>query len=1118
MKKIAFPFILLTVLLLLAQNNNFNVANAFDFVNEFNTREEYIEAGVELNSEIADEGFVLLKNKDNFLPLKGNEHISLCGKNSIFIANNGLDNRTTSSEIPKCDLIKSLEDVGFNLNQDLIDFYNDVSLSGAGRFLGSSSSGSVYRMPIGETPLSSYGDDILKTFDNYKDAAIFVVTRTGGFSYDLPRLNAVDSIKDSYTYKHQLELSNNELDLLNEIKKHTENVIVLINSSNIFQCNAFENDDKIKAVLWIGHPGDVGVSAVGRILTGRVNPSGRTVDTWPRIFENDPTWQNFGDNSQTNLVYNEKTDQKEGVPQDTMFAADGAPMMSWGINNRYINHNEILWSDEANRVVSSGVDKARPASYISYEEGIYLDYRYYETRYADMAKINQEEADNWYKGDNGVIYPFGYGISYTSFKQKITAVSPINSKKLSKDDDLISVEVEVTNTGTMAGKDVVQAYWKAPYVNGEIEKADRVLCAYEKTGIIHPGKSEKVYLTMHLQDLANYDWNDANHNNFSGYELDGGKYTISVNKNAHEEYDSIDLNLNDSGIQFKTDRYTGTEVKNRFSNKDFFNTLPTSSDIEFTQMSRSDFIKTASTHPTFIDRTVKKESRFEEFLTHEFTIDEVDSRKQFDYIPQDAYKTEQDAIDGKFSQANVSKRKAERIQLNELVDLKFDDSKWNDFINEFTYEEMIKFIENHKLSSPTMESIGKPAITQTDNTEKFGIINWACSPTIAATFNRRLAKKQGEYVGFESKFSGKQGWLAPACNLHRSPFGGKNYGFYSADAFLSGTMCSEVVKAATKKGVICYVKYFGCHEQTTNSLGVATFLNEQTLRELYLKPFQYVVQNAKTIGILAAYNRVGLIESAGNYRLLTNVLREEWGFKGAVLSDMTHSGNGYINYKCYENVTFRTLSGCNAQWDITGFSGATGDIYWDDEMKAPIYELDGQKVVSYTWWYAVRERIKELMYMYANCNLINTKTYSLDSDIKLENVVGNVITIRTGDEINFKVILPDSMKDRKDVAIRLSSSSGLPEGLNFEKSTFVGRINQPGNYEFTVIIKSEDYYKTYEIAQNFEFKVLPKFDEIDVPIEEKNSNGFVAGICVSCGILIVAGLIIFVLLKRKIAH
>ena len=1063
-KKLLIP-LFLTAMAIPCLSNGFNGVSA-DAIGEYTDKTAYIKYGSAINDQLADEGFVLLKNKDGFLPLAPQgKKISVVGKSSTNLARGGAGSGSgsVSSGVTSIDLQESLTKVGYTLNGNLTSFYKGSS-SGSGRTNGNDGWKGNSEVTIGETPMSSYSSSLLASLDEYNDAIIQVITREGSEGCDVKTCNAHDSKKtnssaEQVSDRHALQLSENEEALFNEAKKHSDNIIFVINSSNIFQCNQLENDDKVKAILWIGNPGDRGPGAVGRILSGEVNPSGRTVDTWARDFTLDPTFQNFSDNAQTNLVTS-KSGKKYYAPQDTMIAADGKPMLSYGTDKAYSKHSSPRWDSarggEEFGVVSGGINGVKPAAYVSYEEGIYVDYRYYETRYADMAKADKAAADAWYNGQHGVIFPFGYGLSYTTFTQKIVKSNVAKNSTINQGREVISVTVEVENTGTVAGKDVVQLYWKAPYTSGGIEKADHVLCAFDKTKVLQPGQKQQISLSFYMQDVANYDFSDANKNGFCGYELDCGDYALFLAKNAHEAYEEWGFKIangEDKSIKFKKDRFTGEYVVNRFTDRGFYSSMPGKDDIEFTQMSRANFEATFPTHPTMETRKVKEGSRFEEFLTHEFSIKEVEVDMNFDYVAPGAYRNKGHALEGKWEQQPKALAKSKRTQLSKMRDVDFnDDEAWNKFINEFTYAEMLKYIEENRMSSPSQDNIGKPSFSEGDGPQKFNIMWWVSSPIIAATYNPDLAHKQGECVGMESHISGKSGWWGPAVNTHRSPFGGRNFEYYSADPFLMGRMAAQVVGAATDRGVYAYFKHFATNDQEKNRESGISFLTEQALREIYLKSFQMVFEEGKSIGVMGSYNRLGLMETAASYPLLTEVLRGEWGFKGAVLSDMTHSGNGSVNFKCYECVTNRALSGCNSQLDSGGFKNQTNAIKWDkdafDGKGAPVASYKNSKGETvkyecYSWWNACRTITKEIMYMSVHCTAMN------NTIVKVAE--GNEAYVEHEARTDFNYTLPAGAK------YQLNERVDLPRGVTFDPATgkLSGKIELEGTYHLDFLIVSD---------------------------------------------------------------
>ena len=417
-KKLLIPLFLagMAIPAISAGGNQVKAANAA-FIGEFGERDAYIAHATKINGQMADEGFVLLKNDGTFPMAKGSK-ITIVGKSSINLARGGAGSGagSVSKGVTSIDLQKSLTDAGFSVNSTATSFYQSAS---GGRTNGNDGWKGNSEVTIGETPLSSYTNTEFDSWAEYNDLAIQVLTREGSEGCDVLTIDATDSTKFGSSEKHALELSDNEQALYDKLKENFDHVVIVINSSNIFECEQFMNDPECAGILWIGNPGDVGPGAVGRILCGDVNPSGHTVDTWTRDFTKDPTFQNFSDNRHHGEAIPNTSNRLKHASQDTMFNPDGTPVRSDGTLK-----GEPSYIEQAQKVVASGLNGVKPSSYISYEEGVYLDYRYYETRYQDMLKAQGEAAaDAWYEGEEGVIYPFGHGLSYTEFEQEIVGTT-----------------------------------------------------------------------------------------------------------------------------------------------------------------------------------------------------------------------------------------------------------------------------------------------------------------------------------------------------------------------------------------------------------------------------------------------------------------------------------------------------------------------------------------------------------------------------------------------------------------------------------------------------------------------------------------------------------------------
>ncbi len=1073
-KKVLIPIFLATMALPLCLNQK-PIGLSAEFIGEFNDKDTYIQYGLAINAQLADEGFVLLKN-DGTLPLPEGAKITVVGKSSNDLVNGGggSGDASVSRGVTEISLKKSLNDAGFVTNPNAESFYGNSSKSGSGRTNGNDGWKGNSQVTIGETDISKVTGEagLVDSFAQYNDLAIQVISREGSEGCDVKTCNAHDSKATNssnkvISKKHALELSDNEQALFDLLHQHFDHILILVNSSNIFECGQFEDDNQVAGVLWIGCVGDIGAGAVGRILSGKVNPSGRTVDTWARDFTLDPTFQNFSDNSQTNLMT--INGEEYYAPQDTILNADGTPMRSYGTDKSYTDTSKPNWDSarggETAKVVAGGINGVKPASYVSYEEGIYVDYRYYETKYDDMAANNKADADSWYEGEEGVVYPFGYGLSYTEFEQKI--INSNVSKKTLKDGNFeVKVTVEVKNIGDVAGKEVVQLYWNAPYYDGGIEKASKVLCAFDKTDILEPGEKQRLTLKLFTQDVANYDFTDANGNGFKGYELDEGDYRVVLGKNAHEEIDAIKFKVAKGGIQFAEDRFTGNKVENRFTDRGFYNSLPGEDDFEFTQMSRSDFEETFPTHPTFEDRKVGANSKMEYFYTHEFHISEFDAEKNFESVPEAAYKTKEDIEALGWSQATSTNMS--NVKFTEMLNTDIDDPKWVEFMNQLTYDELLEYNYGPSNHNAAVSRLEKPGTGDSDGPQKFKSGNgiyWVSSPIIAATYNEDLALKQGECIGMESHWSGNTvGWAGPAVNTHRSPFGGRNFEYYAADSFLMGRIAGRVVAGATDRGMYCFFKHFAVNDQEKNRESVSTFLSEQALREIYLRPFQMVVQEGKSTGLMSSYNRLGLMETAASYPLLTEVLRDEWGFKGSIISDMTHSGNSSVNNSCYENINNRVLAGCDQELDNgSGFKSKI-ECKWDSSKGCPTFTSNGVTYESYSWWYAVRTNAQRVIWMCARSSVNSKNLLKNAVDLELSNVNRQVYEGFVGKQVDIKVTLPDELSGAE---LSIDPFTPLPEGLDFDGTSITGQSDTPVNKFVHILIDNGDE----KLGYSFELRI-----------------------------------------------
>ncbi|MFR3408816.1 MAG: glycoside hydrolase family 3 C-terminal domain-containing protein [Christensenellales bacterium] len=781
----------------------------------------------EVNLKLAEEGFVLLKNENAALPMNKGARISVFSKNSVNLSYGGSGSGGFDTSNNK-NLYESLNDAGFVTNPTLKNFY-ESSQSGPVRTANSSDldNGDNQKIATAETPQNKYTDAVRNSYADYSDAALVVITRIGGEGFDLPRYQG-DSEGAVSPDSHYLELDQNEIDLLTAVTDGTfKRVVVVFNTPSSFEA-AFLKDsayaafaDKIDAAVWIGFTGSNGITALGEILNGDVNPSGRLVDTWAADFTKNPSFVNFG----------------TGCLPDTTDKYDGGMYYS-----------------------------------VDYEEGIYVGYRYYETR-------GETDGEDWYNAN--VVYPFGYGLSYTTFDWTVGDASASEIEL----GTTITVPVTVKNTGSVAGKDVVQLYASAPYTLGGIEKAHKVLVGFAKTKLLQPGESETVTVSFDPYSAASYDYRDANSNGFSGYELEAGEYTLYVSRNAHESEKAIALNLA-ADVQIGTDPTTDSEVVNRYTDSEDF--LDSDWQLD-TMLSRADWEGTWPT-PQTAQQHAGTDRLYEEIRSEEHNNPTDFDSEEYPWFGEEPTLTLRDLLPS-----------AEAEGYEPVVS--YDDERWEELMMGCDEEEMIALINNGAYHTLAMESVGLPATIHGDGPSGFtcfmskeqvnGTCQYVSEPVMASTWNINLMNELGEAIGEEGTIGDKttgqpySSIYAPGVNIHRSPFGGRCSEYFSEDPFISGMMGAAEVQGIQSRGVLPTVKHFVANEQETHRSigGDLSWLSEQALREIYLKPFEYTVKLGETRGIMTSFNRIGTRWTGGDYRLLTEILRNEWGFNGLVICD-----------------------------------------------------------------------------------------------------------------------------------------------------------------------------------------------------------------------------------------
>lgn len=781
----------------------------------------------EVNLKLAEEGFVLLKNENAALPMNKGARISVFSKNGVNLSYGGSGSGGFDTSNNK-NLYESLNDAGFVTNPTLKNFY-ESSQSGPVRTANSSDldNGDNQKIATAETPQSKYTDAVKNSYADYSDAALVVITRIGGEGFDLPRYQG-DSEGAVSPDSHYLELDQNEIDLLTAVTDGTfKRVVVVFNTPSSFEATFLKDSayaafaDKIDAAVWIGFTGSNGITALGEILNGDVNPSGRLVDTWAADFTKNPSFVNFG----------------TGCLPDTTDKYDGGMYYS-----------------------------------VDYEEGIYVGYRYYETR-------GETDGEDWYNAN--VVYPFGYGLSYTTFDWTVGDASASEIEL----GTTITVPVTVKNTGSVAGKDVVQLYASAPYTLGGIEKAHKVLVGFAKTKLLQPGESETVTVSFDPYSAASYDYRDANSNGFSGYELEAGEYTLYVSRNAHESEKAIALNLA-ADVQIGTDPTTDSEVVNRYTDSENF----LDSDWQLnTMLSRADWEGTWPT-PQTAQQHAGTDRLYEEIRSEEHNNPTDFDSEEYPWFGEEPTLTLRDLLPS-----------AEAEGYEPVVS--YDDERWEELMMGCDEEEMIALINNGAYHTLAMESVGLPATIHGDGPSGFtcfmskeqvnGTCQYVSEPVMASTWNINLMNELGEAIGEEGTIGDKatgqpySSIYAPGVNIHRSPFGGRCSEYFSEDPFISGMMGAAEVQGIQSRGVLPTVKHFVANEQETHRSigGDLSWLSEQALREIYLKPFEYTVKLGETRGIMTSFNRIGTRWTGGDYRLLTEILRNEWGFNGLVICD-----------------------------------------------------------------------------------------------------------------------------------------------------------------------------------------------------------------------------------------
>lgn len=815
--------------------------------------DETNEEAAEVAEEIMEDGIVLLKN-ESLLPLNETKKLNIFGWESINPAYGGAGSGGINDLYDIVSLNQGLENAGFSINQELVDFYNNYGADNPEMSIQKQS----WTLP--EPPVDTYDDELIESAKEYSDVAVVVLSRKAGEGHnDIPmdvKKAAYDNNSDEYDDfpegEHYLQLSQTERDMVDMVCSNFDNVIVVYNGANQFELGFADEYPQIKSVVWCPGTGNVGFNALGKVFSGEVNPSGKTPDTFIYDMTTAPWWNNAEKTEYTNL----------------------ADMAVEGMN--------------------AGTAQVYAPAFTNYVEGIYVGYKYYET-------AAQEGAIDY---DKTVQYPFGYGLSYTEFEQKMG--------ELEEKDGQISVDVEVTNTGDVAGKDVVEVYYKPPYTNGGIEKSSANLIEFEKTNLLQPGESQTVTVTFSIEDMASYDENNA-----KAYVLEKGDYVISINSDSHTVLDQKTYTA-DKDVVYKGENKRAsddTAATNVFEDAKG----------DVTYLSRADHFA------NYEEATAAPASA----ELGEPYVSEYHLNSNFD---KTTYLNDKDVMPTTGADNGLT--------LADMRDADYDDPRWEKLLDQLTVDEMANMIAMAGYQTAAMDSVGKVATLDFDgpaainnNFTGVGSIGFPIEVVVASTWNKELAQAWGECMGKISQEMGAEGWYAPGMNTHRTAFGARNYEYFSEDGVLAGNMGAKAVEGARKYGVYSYIKHFALYEG--NAKMVSVWSNEQAIREIYLKPFEISVKQGGANAVMVSWSFLGDKWTGESSNLMNTVLRDEWGFRGMALTDFfRNNGHGFMNADA------ALANGVDAM--LSTFNGEENNVANPEHPTAVLQMRNACKNVMYT--------------------------------------------------------------------------------------------------------------------------------------------------------------------------
>ena len=961
------------------------------YTSDYASKAEALEAGLDLNERIAEEGMILLKNVDGALPLEKGAKVALLGYAGYHPNAGGSMNGGDASggvAIAQADVVTSLEGAGFQLNPivkqtyaDTAEFTSDIAL-----------------IPAYLAAYPFWGG-LLKQYDTA------IVTLGASSAIDLVHAGQLDKM---------------QLGLVEWATENFAKVVVLINSCTPLELKAIQDNEKVAAILNIGEAGDNGFDALGKILCGEVNPSGRNVDTWAADFTKAPSYMNANINTENDAHSVDGNGLEVGY---TQFTVDGSPVNTWEVG---------------------------------YEEGIYIGYRYYETRGYEEAKKGN---DGWYA--ENVVYPFGSGLSYTDFEWEVTPVTAAESE-ITKADTL-DFDVKVTNVGAVSGKDVVELYYTAPFGVEEtgnetvIEKAYVVLGDFAKTGEIAPGESETVRVSIQVKDMASYDEVTD-----KTYVLDAGKYNIKIAQSAHygDGKNDVDFNYTVAEKQLCNEAVTGNEISNQLD--DVTEGFAAEG---YQKLSRLDF------EGTWPDAYTKmKEISAEEYAT--FAYDDAKFNAYYDA----------EAI-GTVMVPDAANRTADTYSftLYDLIGAPADDPRYLELAQQLTLDELIELVNFGGFNSHGIPYIGKPYSRDTDGpkgwtgnyTDANDRFNYfASEPMIGATWSKALLYEMGKIVGDQGLWGNSTvpsgmvysytGWYGPGMNLHRSPLLSRYTEYYSEDPVLTGVLAANVSQGALSKGCYVTLKHFAFHEDGGGAMtfrmgvigsgtpndGLAAYMTEQTAREIYLKCFQIAVEEGDARFAMGSFTRIGKTWTGGSYAINTAITRNEWGFSGAVVTDIT------LYWAC--NAYQLIKAGSDMMLDAFVY-GLNFGVFLDKDTILAMDD-DARNITLY----CLQNTAKHILYMVANSNAMQipagakvryNKTVEIDDeevDLKLANA-------KAGEAYESVKLDNATLNTYYAYSPIVYSAAGLPEGLALENGVITGTPAEAGEYTVTITAEADGY-------------------------------------------------------------